>query len=559
MIKKQPLPMFSSRKKPNLLFCITLFLTIILFFSCFPSISAQQTTAKKYAPILYFEANEQTFPIDAQYHLDNAHLYSFDGESSTLIDENATSEELGMLTQSFYYLDNINGELHDSKSIISHYQQEKDEYDKVVYYREITESTQTILQYWFFYPYNKGDLNVHEGDWEMIQIILESNKPVNVMYSQHHTGQRTIWENADKTGSHPHVYVARGSHANYLRSFSGKLGVASDTVGDNGEVLTSEEYTLVELQDQEWLSFAGRWGEVESIEDTVLGFSGPPGPAYRENGEMWNNPITWGGKLPQLNTALLPLEFVLYHFITIFIAITLISIGLLSYRLYRRKQTSGLGPRFFSFFYIDGFNKHSIGNILFFVGIIIAIIGLVLPWYGISGSIESEGYTTEGMVDFLQIDGIEGIQITYPGANGPIAVGSFIIPFALLIGIGFIFTIFKSIGIAESKKLGKLFLWRGIGLITPFILLIIVIFSLGGIIQSAVPDTAGSTDVTTLFSSLSQRPLGGSEMVTVEESGVSGTIELVWGLGLGGYLLLIAGAVLICAAVALIMAKKTFY
>lgn len=559
MIKNQSLFWFNTRKKTKSLCCILLFLTIALCISSLPSVSGQQTTAKKYAPILYFEAEELIFPIDAQYHLDNAYLYSFDGETSTLIDENATSEELGMLTNQFFYLDNINGNLRESAPIISHYQQHKNKYDTIVYYREITEGTETILQYWFFYAYNKGDLNVHEGDWEMIQIIMESDTPNRVMYSQHHTGQQTTWEYVEKTGTHPQVYIARGSHANYFRSYSGKLGVASDTVGNNGEVLTSEEYTLVELQDQEWLSFAGRWGEVESIEDTFLGFSGPPGPVYRENGLMWENPKQWGEQLPLLNTSLLPIEFVLYHFITIFIILTIVSIGLLSYRLYRRKQQYGLGPRLFSFLYMDGLNKYSIGNLLFFVGLIIALVGLMMPWYGISGSIESEGYTTEGMVNFLQIDGIEGVQITYPGANGPVAVGSFIIPFALLIGIGFLFTIFKSVGIPESKKLGKIFLWRGIGLITPFILLIIVIFSLGSIIQSAVPAEASDSDITTLFSSLSQQPLGGSETITVSESGVSGTVELIWGLGTGGYLLLFAGVVLIAAAGFLISSRKTFY
>lgn len=557
MVKK--ILFLMKTKKTISVLCLILLLTSSFVLINSYSVSADESTSEKYAPFLYFEAEEQCYPIDAKFHIDNSYLYSFDGETSTLLDDSPTSTEISSVTDEFFYLDNIHGSSRDSESIISSYQQQKNLYDSVVYYRQTSEGNKIVIQYWFFYAYNKGELNVHEGDWEMIQIILESNTPIKAMYSQHHSGQQTLWENVELTGNHPHVYVARGSHANYLRSFSGKLGVASDIVGNNGLVLTSSEYTLVELTDQEWLSFAGRWGEMESFQDTILGFSGPQGPSFRENGQMWNNPIGWGNGLPSLNTALLPIEFLLYHFISIFAIITLISIGLLSYRLYQRKQKYGLGPRKFSFLYIDGINKHSLGNLLFFVGIIIALYGLVTPWYAVSGSVNSYEYTTEGFINFLLIDGLEGVQITYPGGNGPVAVGSFILPFSLLIGIGFLFTIFKSVGIQESKSLGRVFLRRGIGLISPFIILIIIIFSLGSFIPSLVPENTAETGITTLLSALSQNPFSGSQSIPISESGVTGSINLSWGLGLGGYLLLISGVVLLVAAGLLISSRKTFY
>jgi len=550
---------FINIKKTISIICLALLITTTLSWLGSSAVSAQESTVEQYAPILYFEAEEQCYPIDVAFHLDNSKLYSFDDGVSTLLDDSITSEELANVTDEFFYLDNIHGDLRDAEKIISEYKQQKNDYDITVYYRETNQSGKMIIQYWFFYAYNQGELNVHEGDWEMIQIIFESNIPTQIMYSQHHSGQQVTWNDAEKTGMHPHVYVARGSHANYPRYYSGKLGVASDIVGNNGVMLDSSKYSLVELSDQGWLTYAGRWGEVASIEDTVLGFSGPPGPIYREEGQMWNNPVGWGANLPALNTNLLPLEFLLYNFFTIFIILTLISIGLLSYRLYRRKQTHGFGPRFFSFLYIDGMNQHSIANLLFFAAIIIALIGLTLPWYSVSGSVNSEEFSTDGTIDFLKIDGIDGVQISYPGSYGPIAIGSLILPFSLLIGIGFMFTIFKSIGIKESKRLGRVYLYRGIGLITPFIILIIVIFALGSIISSAVPESTGMNEMNTLFSSLSQSPLAGSESVLLSESGVSSSITLMWGLGLGGYLLLLAGIVLIVSAVLLKMSKKTFY
>jgi hypothetical protein len=209
--------------------------------------------------------------------------------------------------------------------------------------------------------------------------------------------------------------------------------------------------------------------------------------------------------------------------------------------------------------YIDGVNVHSIGNILFFAGIAVAIIGLVLPWYSLSAAVTVEDYTTDGFIDFLQIDGLNGVQLTYPGANGPIAIGSFILPFSLIIAIGFVFTMFKAIGIQKSNVLGRSYLWRGISLIIPFIILIIVIFSLGSIIPSLVPEDMGANEITSIFSSLSQNPLSGSETITLSDASMTGSIDMTWGLGTGGYLLLIAGIILAIAGFLLITARRTFY
>ena len=99
------------------------------------------------------------------------------------------------------------------------------------------DTTSNIIQYWFFYAFNGGDLNRHEGDWEMIQVVLSGEQPTQVMFSQHYAGQTATWNQVEKEGDHVKVYVARGSHANYIKPYSGKIGLASDTVGDNGKIL----------------------------------------------------------------------------------------------------------------------------------------------------------------------------------------------------------------------------------------------------------------------------------------------------------------------------------
>src|SRR4029078_7194681 len=71
--------------------------------------------------------------------------------------------------------------------------------------------------------------NLHEGDWEMIQLDFDAGsaaealakKPASVGYSQHEGAERASWGD-DKLklvdGTHPVVYPAAGSHANFFDS-----------------------------------------------------------------------------------------------------------------------------------------------------------------------------------------------------------------------------------------------------------------------------------------------------------------------------------------------------
>ena len=80
------------------------------------------------------------------------------------------------------------------------------------------------LQYWFFYVFNDFN-NLHEGDWEMIQLDFDATDAARgardgadeVGYSSHEGAERADWGD-DKLelvdGTHPVVYPAAGSHAN---------------------------------------------------------------------------------------------------------------------------------------------------------------------------------------------------------------------------------------------------------------------------------------------------------------------------------------------------------
>jgi hypothetical protein len=161
------------------------------------------------------------------------------------------------------------------------------------------------LQYWFFWVFNDFN-NLHEGDWEMIQLNFDApdaraalaTQPVEVGYSSHEGAERAVWGD-DKLelvgGTHPVVYPAAGSHANkftpalYLGS-SAEAGVGcDDTVGPHLElrpkVVTIPSDPSAARAEFPWISFAGRWGELHPAF-----FNGPTGPNLKT---QWTAPIEW--------------------------------------------------------------------------------------------------------------------------------------------------------------------------------------------------------------------------------------------------------------------------
>ncbi|MBL8099522.1 MAG: hypothetical protein JNK81_10080 [Anaerolineales bacterium] len=115
------------------------------------------------------------------------------------------------------------------------YQQILEKHEQPVYYGRVVrekdkeENEWTILQYHFFYAFNDwrlaaNGMNHHEGDWEMAAVYLKNDKPYALLLSQHGAGNIEPWETVikaiDKEGketTHPVVYAALGSHANYSK------------------------------------------------------------------------------------------------------------------------------------------------------------------------------------------------------------------------------------------------------------------------------------------------------------------------------------------------------
>jgi len=102
-------------------------------------------------------------------------------------------------------------------------------YGRVAQWQDVEGNHWKSLQYHFFYAFNDwrlaaNGINHHEGDWEMVAVYLKNDEPYSILLSQHGSGAMELWEDVrrvkDKDGrdtTHPLIYAALGSHANYSK------------------------------------------------------------------------------------------------------------------------------------------------------------------------------------------------------------------------------------------------------------------------------------------------------------------------------------------------------
>jgi hypothetical protein len=139
-----------------------------------------------------------------------------------------------------------------------------------------------FVTYWFFYPYNDGVLGFnHEGDWEHVAVRLDSSdQPLAVAFFRHRSSCTSIraWGDVLKSGSHPIVFSAKGTHGSYESAGRFSTGCATwlatyDYTGDGKAWRTW--MALARASGQPWYGFGGAWGEVGYLADTT----GPLGPS----------------------------------------------------------------------------------------------------------------------------------------------------------------------------------------------------------------------------------------------------------------------------------------
>jgi hypothetical protein len=255
--------------------------------------------AQTYNPYVCFydgpNGEEEYFPTSINSMLEKSELlHYFLFESDEVVSEFTSNSLLWRRDligkyKSDYYLDlePIRSSSIEPSTVAAHVN-DRDVYCRVSCFQHESRRY-VVIQYWFFYLYNDGK-NDHEGEWEMIEVLLNLNLvPVGTGYSHHETGSYRQWGNVPKMdGTHPVVYVAKGSHAAYFYEETYGFLDNFDIVSDDGwkGYLTIIEY-LKDLEEKKWLNFGGNWGH-RSVSSK---FSGPPGPRYQ--GEKWDDPVGW--------------------------------------------------------------------------------------------------------------------------------------------------------------------------------------------------------------------------------------------------------------------------
>ncbi len=160
------------------------------------------------------------------------------------------------------------------------------------------------LQYWFFWYFNQFN-DLHEGDWEGMQLTFEAETPAaalreepgEIIVFQHSGGERADWTDAkvQKEGTHPVVYPAAGSHATfygsavYLQNGQHGSGLGCDNTTEPLRELRLRPILMpaqpVSQGPFAWTSYYGRWGEKEK------GYNnGPTGPQTKT---QWREPFSW--------------------------------------------------------------------------------------------------------------------------------------------------------------------------------------------------------------------------------------------------------------------------
>ena len=171
---------------------------------------AEIELAETYAPVVRLveqaeecAEGEPYTPIDVELVLGNDEV-AFRGpwDTTNLVAVGPTGEEIGQ-GKFDYHLD-FPGEALDPGCTYELWQRRLAEGSAPTVYahvaREADRPGKLALQYWFFYVFNDFN-NLHEGDWETIQLVFDANTaeealqgaPVEVGYSQHEGAERAEW------------------------------------------------------------------------------------------------------------------------------------------------------------------------------------------------------------------------------------------------------------------------------------------------------------------------------------------------------------------------------
>ncbi|MBU4512866.1 carboxypeptidase-like regulatory domain-containing protein, partial [Patescibacteria group bacterium] len=293
----------------------------------------------QYEPILYLHPDETYQPMNVEAYVGHCSLWDSHGAAADelLKDESilnpVTLDDLNFegIDSSGYYLQFVEDlaiKWPDAKKASIEYEQMKNN-GEVKYARYVIKMTDKVeetgeeyivLQYWYFYAFNdwqeKGGLNNHEGDWEVVMIFIskEDGQPKYIAYSSHHnrgrieepwqlqyTSVRKSWDSSEVVKQNDQVisFVGIGSHANYPNDGDNGIhpipGFPDDRTSTNGLHLdnTNWEYIVVFKENElpKWVTgYRGKWGVFVGM----WGFNGC-NHLYPSQYNRFTEPIKWAG------------------------------------------------------------------------------------------------------------------------------------------------------------------------------------------------------------------------------------------------------------------------
>jgi hypothetical protein len=193
-----------------------------------------------------------------------------------------------------------------------------------------------LLQYWFFYNYDSLEMPVvsqwHQSDWEQVSVALAIRRgaatPVEVAFSEHCIGTVLPWSLVEigRGSTHPLVFVAQGSHANYPRPIDAPVrqlicslgikpprylgvgdlffesslrGAAAEVPVDyilgirdeTGETAPPTAYRLQPFSRTDAVeTFHGEWGLDDNLTLFGIGLSGGPAARSPSDQPPWKHP-----------------------------------------------------------------------------------------------------------------------------------------------------------------------------------------------------------------------------------------------------------------------------
>ncbi|MFL5831658.1 MAG: hypothetical protein ACJ76X_17210 [Solirubrobacteraceae bacterium] len=256
--------------------------------------SSGRELLERFVPVLRYDSNEAFFA-------DAVELMAGDNDAFELTRESGAKIETGQASATFLAAERYpNGEMVQASDRLAarrrDYREQAAELHpqpglrNVVYGHTQHDSEDRLwLQYWYFYLYNDagfaGNIGLHEGDWEMVQLRMAGDEPDLAVYAQHDYSEAREFNQVQCEGLAPIVYPGRGTHASYFEPGLHRTAVWWDIV-DGMRPAPPLRLVVLDEAPPSWLDWPGHWGATQPRIPFIDSWS-PVGPAQHE---QWQDP-----------------------------------------------------------------------------------------------------------------------------------------------------------------------------------------------------------------------------------------------------------------------------